>query len=120
MIEENNNNNDNNIICPKCGNNDNFHYNYDYNEKELPIINILCNECGEFFEIKNNIINIMKDLKDFIGLTAEDGYKLCKNYNYDYRVVRKNDINFVITCDFHENRVNFEIDNELITKAYFG
>jgi uncharacterized Zn finger protein len=42
------------IVCPKCGNDDNFHYNYDYSEKELPLINILCNECGEFFEIDKN------------------------------------------------------------------
>lgn len=55
MIEENNND----IICPKCGNNDNFHYNYDYTKVDLPIIDILCNECGNFFEIKN-INNVEK------------------------------------------------------------
>jgi uncharacterized Zn finger protein len=42
------------IICPNCGNEDNFHFNYDYTKKELPIINILCNECGNFFELKTN------------------------------------------------------------------
>lgn len=45
------------VICPKCGNDENFHFNYDYGKKELPIINILCNECGEFFEIKNTEYN---------------------------------------------------------------
>ena len=39
------------IICPKCGNKDNFHFNYDYNKKDLPVIDVLCNECGEFFEL---------------------------------------------------------------------
>ena len=41
-----------NIICPKCGNNDNFHYNYDYSKADRPLIDILCNECGEFFNKK--------------------------------------------------------------------
>jgi uncharacterized Zn finger protein len=38
------------VICPKCGNEENFHFNYNYSKKELPIIDVLCNECGEFFE----------------------------------------------------------------------
>lgn len=40
------------IVCPKCGNKDNFHFNYDYSKKDLPIEDILCNECGKIFEIK--------------------------------------------------------------------
>ncbi len=40
------------IICPICGNKENFHFNYDYSKENLPIINILCNECGEYFENK--------------------------------------------------------------------
>lgn len=40
------------IICPKCGNTENLHFNYDYSKKDLPIEDVLCNECGEFFVIK--------------------------------------------------------------------
>jgi hypothetical protein len=36
--------------CPKCGELENFHYNYDYSKAERPILEILCNECGENFE----------------------------------------------------------------------
>ena len=53
------------VICPKCGNTENFHYNYDYSKKERPIIDILCNECGEFFE-KNKIINRDEILESLI------------------------------------------------------
>jgi uncharacterized Zn finger protein len=42
------------VICPKCGNEENFHFNYDYSKKELPIIDVLCNECGEFFELEKS------------------------------------------------------------------
>jgi uncharacterized Zn finger protein len=50
------------VICPKCGNEENFHFNYDYSKKELPIIDVLCNECGEFFELENSkqIIDLIK------------------------------------------------------------
>jgi len=41
-----------NFICPDCLNEENFHLNYDYDKKKLPIINILCNECGRLFEKK--------------------------------------------------------------------
>jgi transcription elongation factor Elf1 len=40
------------IVCPHCGEKENFHFNYDYVQKQMPIINVMCNECGEFFEIK--------------------------------------------------------------------
>lgn len=40
--------------CPKCNNKENLHINYDYNKKELPIMNVLCNECGNFFEENKN------------------------------------------------------------------
>jgi phage terminase large subunit GpA-like protein len=57
-------------ICPHCGEKENFHFNYDYTQKDMPVINILCNECGEFFgtnkeEQKRLITEIMEaDAKD--------------------------------------------------------
>lgn len=36
-------------ICPKCGEKDNLHFNYDYSQQTQPVINVLCNECGEQF-----------------------------------------------------------------------
>ena len=35
--------------CPKCGEDKNLHYNYDWSKQERPILDVLCNECGEFF-----------------------------------------------------------------------
>jgi len=63
-------------ICPHCGEKENFHFNYDYTQKHMPIINVLCNECGEFFgtskeEQKRIITEIMEaDAKD--GLYEEE------------------------------------------------
>jgi hypothetical protein len=41
-----------NIECPNCGEKENFHFNYDYSKKEMSVVDILCNECGKFFELK--------------------------------------------------------------------
>lgn len=40
------------IVCPHCGEKENFHFNYDYTKQETPVQDVLCNECGTFFEIK--------------------------------------------------------------------
>ena len=36
------------MVCPNCNNTENFHINYDYTDVNLPIEDILCNECGTF------------------------------------------------------------------------
>jgi len=36
--------------CPKCGEKENLHFNYDYSQQHRPIKDVLCNECGEVFE----------------------------------------------------------------------
>jgi hypothetical protein len=38
------------MVCPNCNNTENFHINYDYTDVNLPIEDILCNECGTFFK----------------------------------------------------------------------
>lgn len=36
--------------CPKCGEKENLHFNYDYSQQHRPIKDVVCNECGEIFE----------------------------------------------------------------------
>lgn len=38
------------ITCPECGNEENFHFNYDWSKPDRPIEDILCNECGTYFK----------------------------------------------------------------------
>lgn len=35
--------------CPKCGEEENLHGNYDYGQKGAPFIETLCNECGNIY-----------------------------------------------------------------------
>ena len=44
--------------CPKCGEEENLHYNYDWSKQTRPIIDVLCNECGEFFGEKTPYQNV--------------------------------------------------------------
>lgn len=36
-------------ICSKCGETGNFQFTFDYSKAHRPVINILCNNCGELF-----------------------------------------------------------------------
>lgn len=38
--------------CPKCGETENLHFNYDYTKQHRPVDDVLCNECGEIFTDK--------------------------------------------------------------------
>ena len=48
--------------CPKCGETENLHGNYDYALKDKPLIETLCNECGEIYATP------LKDYKGCITL----------------------------------------------------
>lgn len=39
--------------CPKCGECENIHANYDWSKKERPVKEYLCNECGTYFPPKS-------------------------------------------------------------------
>jgi transcription elongation factor Elf1 len=36
--------------CPKCDEQENLHFNYDYNQQHRPIKDVICNECGTTFD----------------------------------------------------------------------
>ena len=74
-----------NIKCNNCGNTTNFHFNYDYSKKDLPLLDILCNECGEYFsdmernKVKVDIISTLHivntyfiNLQNKVKLTSYD------------------------------------------------
>lgn len=50
--------------CPMCGEKENLHGNYDYAQKDRPLIETLCNECGNIYATplldKNGCIILIK------------------------------------------------------------
>lgn len=45
--------------CSKCGETVNLHYNYDYTKAERPVIDFLCNECGQYSKPFQTIDELM-------------------------------------------------------------
>ena len=60
------------------------------------------------------------ELDNIIGKTEQEGIKLLQYNNIKYRIVRKDSCNYIVTCDFNYNRVNLEIDNDIITYYHKG
>jgi len=65
--------------CPKCGEQENLHYNYDFNRDDRPVTEVLCNGCGEIFsgdisvnEAIANIIEKYKEIEDRVIVEAAD------------------------------------------------
>jgi hypothetical protein len=61
-----------------------------------------------------------KFLDSLINLTEEEATNKVKENGYHVRITRRDDKDYMITCDFTFNRVNFHIENGLITKATTG
>ena len=64
--------------CPKCGEKENLHFNYDYSMQHRPIKDVLCNECGEVFEGNMPVaVFITKATSEYPEL--EGTMKLCED-----------------------------------------
>ncbi len=59
-------------------------------------------------------------LDSLINLTEEEATNKVKENGYHVRITRRDGREYMITCDFTINRVNFHIENGLITKATTG
>ena len=58
--------------------------------------------------------------KSLIGLSKSDGIDLFSENNYRLRIVKENDINFIITRDYRLDRINLVIKDNIIIDSYIG
>lgn len=87
-----------NNTCPKCGETKNFHYNYDYTKQHRPVIDILCNECGNFF---NEEIDLKREVTYSVSLRkkiVEDLEDLTNKLRNNVDLINgvKQDTNFLV------------------------
>ena len=111
QMEEDDEDDMNNIMCPRCGETTNLHYNYDWSDPNDTIYSdILCNECGEYFSKPSDVSEdevehhnvIGKPLDDYIRekhnqdrcMGFIDGYKKCKE---TYKFTEEDMIDFTMT-----------------------
>lgn len=57
-------------------------------------------------------------MKELIGQTLDSARK--KLENKEYRIVRNNGRAYMITTDFHPDRLNLEIENNIVVNIYGG
>jgi len=86
-------------ICPHCGEKENFHFNYDYTQKDVPIIDVLCNECGEFFNSKEQQKKLITEI---MNEDAKDGL---------YTSITPQEVPFNVTFTWGGQTIKVELDN---------
>lgn len=60
------------------------------------------------------------EVEDIIGMTLEDAYVHAKKGGFDYRIVQKDGVSFIITCDYRLDRMNFVVENDIVVECSFG
>ena len=58
--------------------------------------------------------------ESYVGLTKKEAIAKAEASDTPWRITREDKETFMVTQDFVENRVNFEIDNGKVTKATNG
>ncbi|HEX8182244.1 MAG TPA: hypothetical protein VF575_01425 [Candidatus Saccharimonadales bacterium] len=56
----------------------------------------------------------------YVGLTEKEAVARAEKDNVTYRIVRRDSESFTSTMDYSADRMNFEIDDGRITKAFAG
>lgn len=61
--------------------------------------------------------NIGLNKKDYVGLTLQKAQEKAKQENFGCRVVKENGKPKIITQELNPNRINFDIEDNIVTKA---
>lgn len=57
---------------------------------------------------------------DYIGMEKTQAFKLCASRGLGYRVVQENGVSFMVTMDIRMDRLNFNIDNDVVVSFHMG
>lgn len=55
-----------------------------------------------------------------IGLSKEQAKAMCETNGYTFRVTKEDDKNYAITMDFRLDRINVEIEKNIVKSADIG
>lgn len=62
-----------------------------------------------------------KDMaKKVIGMHEKDAITAIEGIGDSYRIARRDDESFALTMDYRPDRINLEIDNDIVTAANIG
>lgn len=60
------------------------------------------------------------DLNWLIGKPKSEAKKMIEDNGYVFRITSEDGNNYIVTCDFRMDRINIEINDDIIINAYFG
>lgn len=55
-----------------------------------------------------------------IGQSEIESRKIAEENGYSFRVIGKDGVNYIVTCDFDPNRVNVVLTNDIVIESYIG
>ena len=58
--------------------------------------------------------------QQYIGLTKENAIKLAKSNNVQSRITEEDGVGRMVTMDYRKDRVNFSVENNIVTAAKVG
>jgi hypothetical protein len=73
-------------------------------------------DVDEIIDLKSNHVKP----STLIGMSKQDAVSLVEKQQMLARIIREDDIWFVVTSDLHHNRMNLEIQKGVVVKAAIG
>lgn len=61
-----------------------------------------------------------KFIESLIGKYEEEALEIISSSKFTYRIIRRDNTNYIVTHDFRLDRLNLEIDNKKITTISIG
>ena len=76
-------------------------------------------------DLDENINNLQQYFKEefllqLIGLGKYDAINLCKQANYQFNVAREDNDTYASNLNFRLDRINLQIDNDIVTGCYYS
>jgi len=65
-------------------------------------------------------MNQVIDVSDYVNLTLEEAINKAKENKWIYRIIKKDGVKFIVTMDLKLNRLNFTVDNNIVTDCKIG
>lgn len=53
-------------------------------------------------------------------MNYKSAIEICEKNGFTTRVISKNGVDYIVTCDFNPKRVNFVIENDVVIKCDIG
>ena len=86
----------------------------------LALVAVACGDSGDSVSSGSKQSTTNTSPQSYVGLTKREAILKAEATNTPWRITREDKEMFMVTQDFVENRLNFEIDDGKVTKATTG